>query len=194
MKFKVGDRVRRIRKEWMSDYGDHYIGIPFNITTSDGKNVIDPEGQWHDSDYLELVESSSELQDLVDKANEGYTAIDILEEKYSSQIEIGIKGGGFHSWDSLPYAENQRNRNVRIKSQTRKFKVAHWEAEIKGEEVIIGCKTFQKYDLTQDIKVLVKCNHSVSGGLYAQRCGIQDNNGNCITWQEAEKLLEELEK
>ncbi len=189
-KFKLGDVVKRIG----SPNGDIRIGDIFTVEKFDtGAYDSWPIFKYvsNDPKYLELVSSKDTLESLVAKANEGFSALKKIKDQYHNQHElINIYGGKTKIQTISDYM-------VQIKQNSRKFRVASWEAEINGEEVKIGCKTFQKGMLKSALRaVLSGTYNSFTCGpelLYAYRDGVQFYEFPKVTWQQAEDLLKELE-
>lgn len=201
MKFKKGDKVRRIVP--VDDeklYGK--LGNIYTVNKYVFKKgmILDELPGGCSPESFELVSESNELEELVKKANEGYLAIKKLHN-YLDQIEVKIvfkNEKDDDKWEKLE-SEPTDHMEYRIKPKTRKFKVANWDAEINGNEVKIGCKTFDLKWLKTELNLMCKkdskinCSDNGKTGISACRMGISCS-GNTITWEQAEELLKELEK
>lgn len=190
--FKVGDKDSGFPPLL---YFDKIYTIKGSIYKMPKQYYLDETGDLYwNANRFELVESS-ELEELVKKANEGYKAIDLLFEKYSLDLEIKSKA---HDWVPFDYGGDlsRINREIKIKSKVHKFKAANWEAEINGKIVKIGWTKFEKNQLKFDLNAILNANQS--GGHYyslkTTRTGIYYEGSNFISYDDAEKLLKELEK
>lgn len=205
MRFKIGDKVKALHT---SQCGGFTFGNTYTVRTvyCDRLGVeVDDKGHTNNGwtrQHFELVsdDSPTELQTLVDQANAGFSALRKLRDKYSSETEM--KHNNESEYKKIPdYVIDMSygfTPNVRIKPQTKKFRVASWAAEIMDNTVKIGCKIFYKNDLILAIQQLVKGDHHAfhcyeSGAQFQSTrthfiCGEHR-----ITWEQAEQLLKELE-
>jgi hypothetical protein len=210
-KFKVGDKVRAVRGT------EGYY--PFlGVLNREGENnnlcgivlysecKVYKEGDHFclDAKHFELVKGESkELEILVRKANEGWKAQQILDDKYLDFIEISTDGIGH--WHR-PVSSSDGLYRIRIKPlpQFESFKVGNnWEVNFEAGSqisiIFIGCKDFNAKDLWYALENLTKdssAQHTLKDGtiLNAMRGGIVCNGKESITWEEAEKIRDALER
>lgn len=200
-KFKVGDKVRRMHQNADDPKFGMYAGMTYvvrEVTRHNDIYVEGVEGMWQRR-FFELVEESkSELQELVDKANEGLRALNCLYNVHKNKIEIN----GVHTTDfkSLPYLEYaQSMRIIRIKSQI--FKLYNtsngYEVKVDGNKLYIGCQGFPLKWFTIKLGKMIAPDSDVHGveigeiKLVACRKGIS-SSGHTITWADAEKIYQVL--
>lgn len=189
--FKVGDKVKAIR---IKDSGTPGLALNniYEIINLNEKYVyLEEIGGFFYHNRFELVSENFELEELIKKANEGQESFNKIFSDYKNQVE-----GYFLNKDNTFNLFGERNSRLRIKSQTRKFKVADWDAEINKGEIKIGCQNFIVTHLRTDLDLLLNQNQSAGYNypIHAQRNGLWYNSEFTINWEQAEKLLKELEK
>lgn len=190
--FKVGDKVKCI-KNWDSKIKVGEIRTVFMHRYGECIGYVDGDQEGcllnvcpH---HFELVLGTNELEELVKKANEGQIAKSKLD-KYLDQYE------SFDPDSDKAFKTPTKHGSAikyRIKSKTRKFKVANWDAEINDNEITIGCNKFYKPTLINALLNLIRDNYSSSSELKATKIGIKYHD-NFLSWEEAQNLLRELEK
>lgn len=198
MKFKVGDKVRSLKHRWE---GSWWYGIMTINKITDGyiycnSPVTGIEGVFG-VNTLELVteDKTSEqyLQSLVNKANEGIKAREELSKIASDRFE----GNWPHSGGWQLYIPKMNTLSslaeVRLsppKPRERKFRLQDWDCVVRDRTINVGCKSFNLVDLKADIK---RCENGISTKQFvANRRGI-NYDGHVLTWENADKLLAELE-
>jgi len=208
-KFKVGDRVRTtcgggFRPEYkgqlgivttVREYNNRTIGCFVKIDS-----VRPADDLYFRSDELEpagdlpLEELSS--QELVDIANKGFSAINILHKRDDAEINKTRDNkcvyGDIGSWFI--------NRKIRLKPKPSfkpyTIESTGWEVRLihSVSDIAIGCKPFQVPDLQAALRALLDGEYSwVSGNLRfnATRKGI-DYEGHTLFWADAEELYEKI--
>lgn len=207
-KFKVGDIVR-VKVAGKSKASVNFFGQTSKVikTYSHGAVKLELEtedgGFWDDE--LELVESSeSELESLVQKANEASKIFDRFRTEFYDQIEI--KSNDYPNWSKQTYNRNL-NYEYRIKEKP-KFEPFHigkvdangkglWEVSLKDNKVVIGCQKFPVSTLKTALTNLCKENFVddflLASTIQARRNGVSWS-GHFISWEDAEKILTALEK
>lgn len=189
-KFKRGDKVRCKRSvsgrfDSLSR-GEVYTvdGIKFGVLVELNEVV-----GVYQSNVFELV--SDRLDTLLETAERGRQAARELVERYKDEIEYE---------DGLPvqHGPNWAANHVRI---VRKKKTippltlpdSGYECRVEGNDVKVGCKTFDISSLKASLNSLCKGRCAVSGNIFAKRDGINYDN-NALSWRDADALLEWLEK
>lgn len=202
-KFKVGDMVRSKRGR---------RGTDNQINSHDVYTVASIAGPWiglkedaaceccfYANDFV-LVESQSELQRLVDDANRGFAALEILRRQYGGKFQY--RHAKNREWQThCGAAGTFSDYEYRIKPEPafEPFAVGqNWKVELveDGKRVKVGCQEFNRAWLHGALVDLVKRNCSKSDGpipLTAIRSGIRYSSHE-ITWSDADRLLEALEK
>ncbi len=196
MKFKVGDRVRKIKGLFAP-----YTGTVTIVTETGISGLLDAgqtlKGTFGDSsDSFELIISNPqyELEQLVETANKGDAAHKTLKAKYRGRFEVryGLK------WEQ-PSPDSEYSEEVRIIPEKPKFEeytLGMWTVKMVDNMLHIGCKKYKTKEMLLALSGLV---HSVSSGytgefrLDALRDGVV-SEGRIITWVQAEELLAKLEK
>lgn len=141
----------------------------------------------------------NKLEDLVKTYNDNLIKqneiLDTIKKEYPDKVLVTFFGANeAYNLKTLAY-----HKELVIKKEINTF-VLHdsiYQVIIEGNVVKVGCKEFEKDDLLNALKQLVR-NHgsscSLNGGtLYAYRRGVSYGKNN-ITWDDAEQLLKELEK
>ena len=208
-KFKVGDRVKHkslyIGKEFTIDRmgEDGYICALSDISLGAFTAPYFKE-------HFELVtdsKSESELERLVRKANEGAEAEDRIATYYLDRVEASPS-----NQDNYRLLKERRKHTnyvsyrykVKQGSKFESFTVGNnWEVKFSSycnEEILsIGCKAFNAKDLWYALENLTKdstAQNVLKDGtnLSAMRNGIVCNGKESITWSEAEKIRDALER
>lgn len=207
-KFKVGDKVRRFRG-FGSDFQKDKTYTVTAVKEKSYATTIDllekPEKDYWWASEFELVESSenpylpeeyknrvveSELERLVRVANEGLVALTQIGRKYSRETNsLG-----------LSYLADYNTSPVFIKPKP-KFEPltvgSNWRVELKGDVLHIGCKDFDARNFKNTLNDFCKAdakNRLVQGiNAYAGRNNLMWS-GYEITWSDADRILEALEK
>jgi predicted HNH restriction endonuclease len=201
MKFKIGDRVRSL----VFDSRGYNIGTTGTITR-DGERFVMVKwdcplritGNEADANVkdLELLTETSELAELVRKANEGYRAVDEINSKYYGQVEIKVELG---YWTDT-YKRIQREFRIKPKPQPMfpELYIIGKRVIVDGESVTIGCQTFQADELFAALRGLYDSKTSateISGGrrFKAYREGVKFEHQSPVAWTDIEQLLNALE-
>lgn len=220
--FKVGDKVRCIKSFTtvknapktgeiftVTSVSGYYIGFPLlkltdPIYTESIKKGDTPN--WGLDNFELVKENMKELEQLVQVANAGYRAIDIIRENFGTLVEI--KNASTNGeWQPIAQKEevslDTKKRELRIKPTPKfeSFEVGprRWKVKLDGNNLEIGCKTYNAVDLRIAFNSLIKITscpnfQMLDGPLFsATRKGIF-SEGHSITWEEAEKILNALEK
>lgn len=195
MKIKTGDRVRRIKCNNNSmtqrfEPGD--TGVCIKVVNCWADVKCDKTGHiiyYNDTQYLEHIES--ELVLLIQTANKGYEAGEILEEKYSDHVEILVAGK--YEAVRTDKSLNGFPKRIRLKELKMSTKVGKWQVEISPIITKIGCESFNTCDLYKHLTNLIQNDINFSGLFFATRSGVAWGRYN-VNWAEVEKLTFELEK
>jgi hypothetical protein len=178
-------------------------GTPIVKTTS-GKQYY-TSSEYFDEDYAISSERScfpgsisavspDRLSTLIQKANEGYKAIDELVKDFKYSIQLGAPSRHWTNGEDFPLAVTGRS----IRATSKRFpKPSEW----KGYSVVfdaedsvkIGCEQFDLCELRKDLEnVLGNPRDPVSSMMYSfNRHGVIFKR-NLHTWAELEELLKIL--
>lgn len=214
MKFKIGARVRAKKLDSRFPKGamgtlveiDYTRDSPIHMVKWDAPHGCRPpnyssgEGNADCSESnLELIgenmSNTSELEELVKKANEGYKARDLINEKYRDKVEFN--GGKDYPWTSnWIHCEDGKQYRVKVVLKFESFSVGKcWLVKLEGETLHIGCQTFNAKQLKVFLEGSVRDKTPQGCGFNCSRKGLYHTSKNeWLTWDEAEKILVALEK
>lgn len=200
---KVGDRVKRLsHRNCGIGEGEEFTVVGFDAS---GWPVADRGvGQMsHNPNYLELVTSAvvlteSELEELVKKANEGLEACKIINTRYKNQVQernVDLLSKKEHPWQDFDDDGYFVEYRVKPKKFTPFTVGKGWKVELKpgSTDLTIGCRSYYVGDVKKAFTKLCRESGSNHGLFHARRDGITEN-GEKLTWEEAEKILKALEE
>lgn len=208
-KFKPGDRVRAIHQNGNVEKGD-ILTVERSAISNGGFSFFFAKEKintfTYDGSYIEqsfeLVKS--ELEELVEKANEGYQAIKKLVEQHTTDFEHKSKfSNGFVPCirDDWFYYE------FRVKPKKKEFKPftvkEGWEVSIQVEDLHIGCKVFDPVTLRSQLKNLL--DGCMSAGVITARYDLFPTRYNInfkynkkenysLSYESAEQIIKALEE
>lgn len=180
--FKVGDKVRCL--DTLSACG-LYLGRVYEVQDiSILEREIKVDERWHMWSRFELVEpTKDELQELVDKANEGLRARQLIQDKYQAQVQVRTTLQN----DFIALNEHY-TLEYRIKP-TPKFEPfaigEDWIVSLDGDSLWVGCKKFPIATAKHQLDALLNQNVNQTASCTASRQGI-NHLGHFITWLDAE--------
>jgi len=197
--FKVGDKVVFVRYEneikWEKNYrfkvGD--VGV-INYIDNNGKNCVikNDNGTLHTLlAQLEPFGTKSELEQLVEKANEWAGVCKNLRQKYPNQAEVSYNNSPF-----ITFVGEHMGYKFRItpKPSFQPFCIGkNWRVEIDGETVKVGCKYYDARNLCKALQNVRDGCNSNNNSLVAMKCGVRDGD-HFVPWHEVDKLIEALTK
>lgn len=149
-------------------------------------------------DMFELEEDndldSMSLEQLVAKANEWAKVREKLK-KYQDQVEAHVMG----EWENLALYPRHAKK-YRIKESKKEFplkRIAAWDIQLAGDTIRIGCAGFKIEKLYEALERL--CNGTATQYMLQSKLLRATRNsihycGNCITWEEADRLLDALKQ
>jgi hypothetical protein len=162
----------------------------------------------YDKEKFELVDEESELERLVRKANEGMEAGKQLHARYSDQLEervVNLESGIPKYWQPYDRTANEAYEyRVKPRPTFTPFTVGlGWKVELKDNNtrLQIGCRDYAAHDFMKGLRSLVRGGNATASAipgyasgidLHATRLGVLEN-GQSISWDEAEKILKALE-
>ncbi len=196
--FKKGDRVRCIRE--FSNGRMHTHGALNEIYVvkvdqeSSGSVNIENLGLLS-SNRFELV--TSELDELIETALNGYKALQKLNKEYKGQFKHTNQSG--IEFRDIVY--NNLHKIKLEKVEIPKFEPftvrSNWKVELDGATLKVGCQKFDASDLYKSLDAMCRCNAqkcvNENYTLTASRRGVEYSL-HFITWEDAEKILEALKK
>jgi hypothetical protein len=219
-KFKVGDRVKCIDP---GSYLYGYVGTIEKISDNKvPKYRVEFRDYNLPVTFSELnlelfrgeseqKANESELERLVRVANEGRIALNELKAKYRNAVvfDDGVPLDGFKL--------SERNLVVKPKPTFEPFYVgpeykkcsdlshtdsclgdSAWKVELKGDVLHVGCREFNAYYAKRALQSLLKdedTSYTTSGiEVMATRSGIGLRGEGKISWADADRILEALEK
>jgi hypothetical protein len=200
IKFKKGDKVRCIES------GGGFFGIKDEIYIVSDINGTNGNGlyfhaqnneQANSPSRFELVdESTSDLDSLITKVNEGYDALRSLYDNHKGEF-TRFNGAGVNLSLCKDIGHNWKVTKIE-KPKFESFIVGNnWKVELDGEFLKIGCQSFNDRVLRSALQgVCEGGNNGVSTSniqLAANRTGIRHSAG-FITWEDADKILAALKK
>ena len=211
-KFKLGDKVRKfcscletqnipngsIRTVKYHQVRDD-LYVEYVADSNDGNGLlINSDINSREWELVEEEAPTSELEELVKKANEGYDAVTLIRTKYSDQVEaIHMGMGGV--WTAITPERDcdpsNRNRSVRIKTKPafEPFPIAQWMVSLDGQNIKVGCKSFMCSVLKLGLQMTARDGNDSVLGLKATKNGIKYKEYQ-ITWDEADQLIEACTK
>ena len=211
-KFNVGDKVKAVKQagndQHQIEVGEEFIVKKLsNPYSSDTITNLQVEGDknesaWYSAELFFLVkESESELEELVRKANEGYKAAFEIRRNFKNKVEFKpINSGDFGALSDGSVAIPAEFR-IKPLPKFESFTVGNnWEVKFSEVDayILIGCKAFNAGELWYALENLTKnstTQNTVSGNiLSAIRGGIVCNGKESISWSEAEKIRDALDK
>lgn len=207
MKFKVGDKVRRKKRDQCDHYkfaNDAILTVSWS-SNEKGRDICLEEipNEWWASEYFELVTENEAneayLQSLVNKANEGASAeyeLRVLAVERLQHRRYNSTGG----WTQAYRVTDPNVYEFQLtppKPRERKFRLQDWNCVITKDTVKVGCQEFPKATCLQqalDNIIRHNCTFDAWGKirLEASKKGIS-YEGHVLTWENADKLLAELE-
>lgn len=199
LKFKVGDVIKFFYEERYRILGSNEKN--YELISIDG--VMGGKPFWWPKESTEkgatlVTTLDSELESLIEKANEYAKIIDVLRVNYFDEIEFRSVHGS--TWRQLA-TRTPKNFEYRIKPKVKfePFTVGSWTVDYNPheKEIRIGCQQFNAYDLKSSLNSLCKYNYTrviiADEDMVATRKGVSWKGHN-LTWAEAERILEALEK
>lgn len=214
-KFKVGDRVRKVRgiyseKKPIGVVEGHQGGqVRVRL---DNPSLIMGGYSTDMEELYELVEApapeESELERLVRVANEGVDAEVTLRTKYRDQIEDAERVYQGPSVSRTGGQVSIYKLRIKPKPAFEPFYVGPgselsppaggWLVKLEGETLHIGCKRLKAKDAKEALRFLCKGNgaeeYKTAGfSVAATRTGVCSLDGE-ISWADADKILAALEK
>lgn len=202
MKFKIGDKVRRIQNSYICSPGG--MGTPkfgeiYTVSRADTNSTYIGLKEFNDSHsfniaIFELEKEITELEELIEIANKGENAQRKIKKEFVGQVEHTL-----YNRDNWNTYNTQCDYEFRIKQKPKfiPFIIEHGEVDVKGESLHIGCQIFDlKYSkiILLNLFKLNKNYHHVEGSsnvYYATKNGIK-NNDNLLKWADAEKIYEAI--
>ena len=199
-KFKDGDKVKYINTKRLT-VAERCGEVPVfgNIYTINGYSGYNPvllelEGKtkynYWDERGFELVQEKTELESLIEKANEGQLAVISLYKKYKDKFNVKDSPNG----DYCIYS-------IKKEKVFKPFHIGLWDVNLINHTLHIGCREYDslvlksilEYFLNEDGTYLT--HHSTGSNFYTKRSGItEEYKGtlNTIKWEEAKILLKVL--
>jgi hypothetical protein len=203
-KFKVGDRVRRLESETWRGNWNRFEHIVTKVSGDRIEVTNDPDPQYSNTRiaaYFELVSpAKSELEELVEKANQGYAARDVLREKYSDQVRAYYTGNSLNEGALLKDIHTTNwCKGYKIVPKKKVFQSytmpeKHFVCLHANENNLhVGCQVFSIQDLTNALRALCRDSSAVYFKEFsASRSGVR-YGANTISWASADDLLSRLE-
>ena len=152
-------------------------------------------------------EEKSELEQLVEKANEGEEAKRKLHENYYGEFERNIFSPGASSGFRVQYEQQYFGSEFRVKPKPKfePFEVridqpnqgiaGFQKVKLEKDILTIGCEDFNPKNIVRVIKDFNECNSSsIAKNYKPTREGIKYNEEHILPWYEADRILEALEK
>jgi hypothetical protein len=206
-RFKVGDKVKRIRDKDGWAWSAHKpAGEIFTVSTvrngwlglEGAKYDLDPR-PFNSGNFVLVEEASgSEQSDevLLEMVNSSVAAGHELYKRHGERLEVTFDHG---LWEPVG-KPNLHGYRIKPKPSFKPFQIRSWEVRMEGDKIRVGCQTFDAKALLRALSQLTDigadCNSVDNSGsvkLAACRKGVS-SNGHTITWDEADKLLAALQK
>ena len=205
-KFKVGDRVRCISPGRGNGVERDVV---YTVTAQgelSGDSIkVNNGGGSILSFRFELVrEETSELEQLVAKANEGLKAHAIIRQKYAGEVSITFESGDVISGD-IEKIDFALEFQIKPKPAFAPFTTSNgWNVKLSSNVLQIGCRVFRADTFRSMLADLIDRNASVygmnCGNVKASKLGVVYTAGDRISseetlpWADAEKIYEALKK
>lgn len=198
--FKVGDKVRVLNADESNDEKSRYIKGEIVIVISVGtgwlttRNSRGGENGWSHDNFELVEETTSELEQLIKKANDGFGAARSIRDLYPSNVEVLFDDGRIYYHNDWHKVARLPEWTIRPRTKFIPFTVGNgWKVNLVGEVVGVGCQTFFANILLSYLKDLTQNSFGGMEGFSACRLGVS-YKGNLISWDDADKIVAELQK
>ncbi len=193
MTFKVGDRVRRIQREGGANsinVGDIVTVAKVETTAFPGHYYLffkEKPGCLH-AIRFELVTEGPSLDSLIETANKGLDAIQLLIKNHSTEVDKVRSSGAI-----LPIIAGDFSIRVQ-KRMNLAFRVSEYNVTVENDMVRVGCKIFSKKELVPALSyLLIGDTPYTMVGLTGLARGVM-YEGNHLSWSDVELLLNKLKE